>query len=168
MTLKVAPVTPAERRRSLFVLLAAVLLTVPFHYVFGCMVHYVHGLSMYPTLDTDRTVVVLWPWGSVERGDVVVLEHEGEKRWCKRVVGIPGDRIVIEPGTGPIFVNGEPLDEPYLDRTLVLYRKHFDVTLGEDEYYVLGDNRRDSYDSRFVGPILASEILVTFDLWFQL
>jgi signal peptidase I len=137
-------------------------------YVYGSMVHNVRGYSMLPTIQDHAVVVTLWPWGAPERGQIVVVEKEEEKRWIKRVVGLPGDRIVIEPGKGPVLVNGEPLEEPYLNPHLIEYIVRTDVTLGADEYFVLGDNRQDSYDSRYAGPIKADEILVTLDCWFQL
>lgn len=165
---QVAPKTKAETRRTFFVLLAAFMLAAPMSYLFTRTVHHVTGVSMSPTLGTDNIVVVLWPWGTPEVGDIVILEHAEEKRWVKRVVGAPGDHIVITKGVGRVIRNGVPLVEPYLNPAFIYYLQRYEVTLGPDEFFVLGDNRMNSYDSRYVGPILADEILVSFALWFQL
>jgi signal peptidase I len=164
---KAVPKTPKEKKRCWFVILAALLLTFPLVFATNRMIHHVHGRSMLPTIISNCTLVVPWPWGVPDKQDIVVVEHAGEKRWVKRVVGIPGDQIQIRPGREPILVNGVSLIEPYLDPDYVKYEHTINITLGPDEYYVLGDNRQNSFDSRFVGPILSSEIIATFDFWFS-
>lgn len=105
--------------------------------------------SMSPTLeDGDRLVVLKTT--SIERGDLVVLDGEHllgtpDTAYVKRVIGVPGDHVVCCVG-GRLTVNGEPADEPYVsgptDQT------PFDVTVPDERYWVLGDNRSDSADSR--------------------
>jgi signal peptidase I len=97
--------------------------------------------------------------GSWKRGDIVMIDTEneswGEDRVIKRIIGLPGETIQIFGGK--TYVNGKPLSENYLKET----PEKQDVPpilLGADEYYVMGDNRNHSGDSRELGPVKASEI----------
>ena len=122
----------------------------------------VHGDSMNPSYRNSDTVLFsrLARLGSYESGDVVILEAdaEGLRKYLKRVIGVPGDVISIDE-QGAVIVNGEALDEPYAmgvtDRGVVT---EYPVQLAEDEYFVLGDNREDSKDSRIMGAIEARHI----------
>ena len=142
----------------------------------------VDGRSMYPTLKdgefgfTNVGGVLL---NGVERGDIVVvtMEEEGQKtHWVKRVIGMPGDTISCVNDI--VFINGKVLDEtqyidpdyrqscvdqfgyfnkvPNADNTDV--QDFEEVKLGDDEYYVMGDNRPYSKDSRYVGPVKKSQL----------
>ena len=142
----------------------------------------VDGRSMYPTLKdgefgfTNVGGVLL---NGVERGDIVVvtMEEEGQKtHWVKRVIGLPGDTVSCVNDV--VYINGKVLDEtkyiapdyrqsladkfgyfnkvPNADNTNV--EDFEEVKLGDDEYYVMGDNRPYSKDSRYVGPVKKSQI----------
>lgn len=142
----------------------------------------VDGRSMYPTLKdgefgfTNVGGVLL---NGVERGDIVVvtMEEEGQKtHWVKRVIGLPGDTVSCVNDV--VYINGKVLDEtkyidpdyrqslvdkfgyfnkvPNADNTNVLDFE--EVKLGDDEYYIMGDNRPYSKDSRYVGPVKKSQI----------
>ncbi len=127
------------------------------------------GSSMVPTLsDRDEVFVEkisrLFEHG-LKRGDIVTADtHEKtteglEMIIIKRVIGVPGDRVTIKHGN--VYVNGELLEEPYLAegvRTAPHREMYADVTLQEDEFYLLGDNRANSRDSRDIGPVTRSEI----------
>ena len=138
----------------------------------------VDGRSMYPTLKdgefgfTNVGGVLL---NGVERGDIVVvtMEEEGQKtHWVKRVIGLPGDTVSCVNDV--VYINGKVLDETkYIDpdyrQSLVDKFGYFnkvpnanntieEVKLGDDEYYVMGDNRPYSKDSRYVGPVKKSQI----------
>lgn len=106
----------------------------------------VAGDSMQPTLMTgDRVLITRLDYliGAPERGDVAQLEVPGrDGEYLKRVVGLPGETVEIIGGV--VHINGQALDEPYA----TLSDDDFRVQLGEDEYFVLGDNRPVSYDSR--------------------
>lgn len=142
----------------------------------------VDGRSMYPTLKngefgfTNVGGVLL---NGVERGDIVVvtMEEDGQKtHWVKRVVGLPGDTVSCVNDV--VYINGKVLDETkYIDpdyrQSLVDKFGYFnkvpnadntdvvdfeEVKLKDDEYYVMGDNRPYSKDSRYVGPVKKSQI----------
>lgn len=142
----------------------------------------VDGRSMYPTLKDGEfgfTNVGGALLNCVERGDIVVvtMEENGQKtHWVKRIIGLPGDTISCVNDI--VFINGKVLDETkYIDpdyrQSLVDKFGYFnkvpnedntdvqdfeEVTLGDDEYYVMGDNRPYSKDSRYVGPVKKSQI----------
>ena len=111
----------------------------------------VNGQSMYDTLNGSE-IMILWRSKDIKRYDIVVadLVENGKKTdtLIKRIYGLPGETISCEDGT--IFINGKKIDDSYA------YGKTTDfeaVTLGSDEYFLLGDNREISLDSRIFGPI---------------
>ena len=118
----------------------------------------IDGSSMEPNLHNDEYVIVdkvTYLFGKPQRGDVVVFYLEGQpKDYIKRVIGLPGETIEVSNGT--VFVDGQPLDESYVTPSNVTYPQR---QLGEDEYFVLGDNRGNSSDSRSFGPIHVSNIV---------
>ena len=119
----------------------------------------VQGPSMSDTLlDKDRlfATVLDMRLNGPDRFDVVILHYPDRKEnFVKRVVGLPGD--VVEVKNGVLSVNGVEYDEPYLSPARTQYfslpANNFSVTLGEDEYFVMGDNRDNSNDSRAIGFI---------------
>jgi signal peptidase I len=124
----------------------------------------VQGRSMVPTLqDGERYLLDRWSYNyrSPERGDVVVLRDPGHPDLAiKRIVGMPGDTIHLREGT--VRVNGKRFIEPYLSRGMRTYTPDLKdrlVLLGENQYFVLGDNRGVSEDSRYYGPIHRHRIL---------
>ena len=129
----------------------------------------VRGASMEPSLYDGDLLFVSKPRRAPRRGNIVMIDtsHENGVRWqVKRVVGLPGDGLVFENGL--LFINGIPHPEPYL-RGLPAYlgldKISFDV--GEGHYFVLGDNRSHSTDSRAYGAIEARRVagLVAGRLW---
>ena len=116
----------------------------------------VEGTSMMPGLaDQERIFINKYAYrlGSIERGDVVVFRYPGDpsKNYIKRVVGIPGDRIEIF--RGDVLVNGNRLEEPYVLAQFRDERSMSELTVPEDEYFVLGDHRNLSSDSRDFGVV---------------
>lgn len=113
----------------------------------------VKGTSMYPTLAGEE-IMLLNKLGNIDRFDIVVIELEEEDdELIKRVVALPGETIEIK--NNAIYINDKKLDDPYgLGETYSIDK----VTLGEDEYYCLGDNRIISLDSRVFGKIKRNEI----------
>lgn len=117
----------------------------------------VSGHSMDYTLkDGQKLWVENLPWGSYKQGSVVVLKDSG-KRMVKRIIGLPGDTLVFKGDT--LYRNGKALEESYV--TDSGYEKGLlkdKVTLGENEYFVMGDNRDVSNDSRYFGAIPKKEL----------
>jgi signal peptidase I len=141
---------------------------------------YIPSESMVPTLQIgDRVLVnkLSYDLHDVHRGDLVVFERpEGEtdesvKDLIKRVVGLPGDKIVIKNNS--VYVNGEQLDEGYLpDGTLTKQGRLScedanPCAVPDDSIWVMGDNREHSYDSRYFGPIRENTIVgrAFFRIW---
>jgi signal peptidase I len=125
---------------------------------------YVKGASMEPNFYDQEYLIINeigYRLGKPQRGDIVVFKYPRDPReyFIKRVIGLPGEKVQIKNGDVYIFnaaSNGEGkiLDEAYLPKDLKTYGMSEDVvTLSSDEYYVLGDNRNASKDSRFFGPV---------------
>ena len=110
----------------------------------------VNGPSMQETLHTND-ILILRRTSKINRYDIVVANHNGDKL-IKRVMGIPGDKVKCVSGI--IYVNNEEVSN-------YGYGTSFDfaqVILGENEYFLIGDNREDSLDSRYFGPVEKSNI----------
>lgn len=122
----------------------------------------VSGSSMYPTLvDSEMMFVTRFVTYAAEpqRGDIVILTPPDKKLgfnqfYVKRIIGMPGETIVIT--NGQVFIDGEMLDEPYIKSDWSGGMNP--VTLPQDCYFVMGDNRGASTDSRSFGPLHKSLI----------
>lgn len=116
----------------------------------------VEGTSMMPRLENhDRLFInkFVYHITSIERGDVVVFHYprDPEKSYIKRVIGLPGDTIRISQGR--VFINGIPISEPYVPRRYEDTRSMGELTVPSGEYFVMGDHRSISSDSRDFGPV---------------
>lgn len=139
----------------------------------------VDGQSMMPTLhDQNRMIVnkIGYIVGDPKRGDIVVFHATEDRDYIKRVIGLPGDSV--EYKSDKLYINGKYIPEPYLDE----YKKQIDEgTLTDDftleslygikkipkgEYWLMGDNRRFSQDSRHLGPIKRDKIIGNTNLVF--
>ena len=135
----------------------------------------VRGSSMLPTLrDNDRIFVsrVTYKLRQPQRGDIVVLNSPENKEieFVKRVIGLPGDKIMIDDCSPPfrtqcdIYVNGEKLSESYIkDKTQLyensIYSEGQEFTVPDQSVFVMGDNRTGSLDSRIFGPVRQDSII---------
>jgi signal peptidase I len=166
--------TPSDRpagvasfaREVIQTLALAALLSIGLQYI--VQQRLVEGSSMEPNLHTGQRLLInrlaTWGMGEIRRGDIVVFHSWGdEKDYIKRVVGAPGDTVSIHDTH--VYVNGVALDEPYLDQPTT--DNVAPTTLGPDDYYVLGDNRGNSADSRYYGPLHRDHIVGTafLSLW---
>lgn len=114
----------------------------------------VEGTAMIPAFNDGDKVLIDETVGELKRGDFVMhlYPKDQSKGYIKRIVGLPGE--VIELRAGKVYVNGQILDEPYLDATYNNQKQTFaPVVIAENNYYVLGDNRDNSSDSRYWGTI---------------
>jgi signal peptidase I len=119
----------------------------------------VSGDSMSPTLEHDE-IVVLLNVGDFERGDLIGFYYQG-KVLLKRVIALPEDEVVID-AEGNVYVNGEILDEPYVvDKSLGDCDMEFPYKVPGTSYFVLGDRRSNSVDSRnsVIGAIQKEDIM---------
>ena len=116
----------------------------------------VEGTSMLPRLeDHDRLFInkFVYHIESIHRGDVVVFHYprDPEKSYIKRVIGLPGDKIWIDHGL--VWVNGVALDETYVPDRYRDSRSMAEMVIPEDSYFMMGDHRSISSDSREFGPV---------------
>jgi len=116
----------------------------------------VEGTSMMPGLSDQERIFInkfVYRWGPVERGDLVVFHYpyDPAKSYIKRVIGVAGDRVEIREGW--VYVNGEQLFEPYVSDRYRDERSYAPIAVPEDTYFVLGDHRNLSNDSRDFGPV---------------
>jgi len=130
----------------------------------------VEGTSMMPSLvDQERIFVnkFVYRLEPIERGDIVVFRYpyDPSKSYIKRVIGMAGDRIRIDGGQ--VYVNGEALDESYVPAEYTDARTFPEAVVPANSYYVLGDHRSMSDDSRNFGPVNQSFIYgkAVFGYW---
>lgn len=130
----------------------------------------VDGRSMQPTFMGGQFLIVSrvnYMLGSPQRGEIIVFEYplDPTQDYIKRVIGLPGDTVKFL-GT-QVYINDVLLDEPYINEPCT-FQKCPDMswTLGEDEYFFMGDNRNHSEDSRVFGPVsrqyIVGEALVRY------
>jgi signal peptidase I len=114
----------------------------------------VSGLSMEPHIRSGEYVLIntfAYRFGAPRRGEIVAFRHDGDARgvFIKRVIGLPNDRIRID--RGQVYLNGAKLEETYVRHRDD--RSFSEITVPTRSVYVLGDNRGESEDSRFFGPV---------------
>lgn len=142
-------------------------------YVFLAQPHQVSGNSMYPTFHDGEYLLtnkLAYRTGVPKRGDVVIFRAPGGAHcpaggacdFIKRIIGEPGETVSLQGGV--VYVNNRLLPETYLPAGLTTSGEAFlseggRVSLGEDEYLVMGDNRQGSSDSRSWGPITSKSII---------
>jgi signal peptidase I len=118
----------------------------------------VEGTSMMPTLDDQERIfinkfVYRLHFGKIDRGDTVVFwfPHDPTKSYIKRVIAVPGDRVEVDHGS--VIVNGQSLVENYVPEEYRDQSSMTETTIPKDEYFVLGDHRSSSNDSRAWGMV---------------
>lgn len=148
------------------IVLIALAIIVPIR-TFILQPFYVQGASMEPNFRNNEYLIIdelSYRLHQPQRGDVVVLKSDALNEFLiKRVIGLPSERVVVNDGAVTIYntqyPNGATLDEHAYLASEVTTFGNLDVTLASDEYFVLGDNRPASLDSRSFGPIHRSAIV---------
>lgn len=123
----------------------------------------IQGTAMLPTLQDGDRAIFNRHFDKPARGDIIVFYFPDDPRvsYIKRVIGLPGEEI--ETREGKVLIDGNVLDEPYLDPRLnVARRASAPVTVPADSYFVMGDNRDNSSDSRIWGTVQRKLIYGTF------
>lgn len=130
----------------------------------------VEGGSMEPGLQDQERIFInklAYRLGDIQHGDIVVFHYprDPRKSFIKRVIGLPGDRVRVFDGH--VYLNGRLLQEPYVPEEFLDSRAYPEVNVPPDSYYVLGDHRSMSNDSRDIGPVARSYIYgkAVFGYW---
>ncbi len=116
----------------------------------------VEGTSMMPQLENHERIFInkfVYRFEPIQRGDVVVFRYplDPSKSYIKRVIGLPGDEVSIRDGR--VLVDGKPLSEPYVPSDYLDDQSYPPVRVEPDHYFVLGDHRSSSNDSRMWGTV---------------
>ncbi len=142
----------------------ALVIVIPFR-LYVAQPFIVEGASMYPTFKNSHYLIVdevTYRFKQPERGSVLVFKYpkDPSKSFIKRVIGLPGEIVSLKEGkvtiTSGKYPNGLVLDEPYIE---LPKSDTLTYTLADDEYFVMGDNRAQSADSRIWGPVPKEDII---------
>jgi len=148
------------------VAMALAIVVVVKHFLFQPF--YVKGASMEPTYEDHEYLIIdelTYRFNTPTRGEVVVFRYPNDtsQYFIKRVIGLPGESIQVRDSA--VWVNGKQLDESaYLDAS-VQTSGSISLTLGAKEYYLMGDNRSASLDSRIFGPV--NRTFIVGRTWFR-
>lgn len=158
-------------------ILAALLLAIILVYSFGMRVSVIgvsmeNSFSLKNSLYNSQVILVnriIYKFSSPQKGDVVVFLPGGNQKthyYVKRVAAVPGDTVFI--AEGKLYVNGEVQDEEAYDKIEEAGIAAEGITMGKDEYFVLGDNRNNSEDSRSanIGPVRKE--MIAGKAWFHM
>ena len=129
----------------------------------------VSGSSMNPVLNSGDVVLInriVYDLGTPARYDIAVFEKENSSYNMKRIIGLPGETVQIRNNL--VYIDGKPLDaDDILGQATIAGIAEYPVELGEDEYFLLGDNRESSEDSRFSGIGIIKREQLTGKVWFK-
>ena len=156
----------SNTRKEIFVLLFPCACILVAFFALCCRVYKTEGTSMEPTIE-EHSYVVAIKYREINRGDIIAFKREDNPA-IKRVIGMPKDQIEITE-EGEVKVNGQTLKETYVKTETNGEELTYPYEVPDNYYFVLGDNRADSLDSRYrtIGPIKEDEILgkVIFSLY---
>jgi signal peptidase I len=164
-----APTTGSSASSLLREVAEVVVLAIILYFGISFAVQAVHveGLSMYATLDDNDYLIankIDYRLHPPQRGDIIILRPptDNSKDFIKRVIALPGERLFIRDGH--VYINGHLLDEPYLPEAWTTLNNPAPWSVGDgavipaNDYFVMGDNRNRSQDSRIFGPISRDRI----------
>ena len=152
-----------ETRRNILIwigrlCIAAFIVFLIFFFVVG--VANISGDSMYPTFKDGQQVLYTKLGDTYERGDVAVVKMVDGEEFIKRIIGLPGDTIDIKDGV--VYINGEAEEGDYIngetEPDTTVADVQYPLELGEGEYFILGDNRAVSTDSRTFGRVVGLQL----------
>jgi signal peptidase I len=157
-----------ESPAKLLTLIIVILIIVKIIQGFIIQPFLVDGGSMLPTMQSGELLIIdklSFDVNQLKTGDVIVFRHVKDDEYngqffIKRLIGVPGDRVIVKSGVTTIYNEANPTGE-ILDESFVKYPdygKDLDITLGANEYVAFGDNRAESYDSRSWGIIYKKDI----------
>lgn len=136
-------------------------------YLFIMAPQEINGASMEPNFHNGEYILtnkVLYKFRNPKRGDVVIFKSPRNKEidYIKRILGLPGDTVRLEKST--FYINGQTLPEPYLDPESITYGGSYlaegeEATVPPGTYFVVGDNRQHSSDSRDFGPVALEDFI---------
>lgn len=140
---------------EIFEILAVVLISIYIIYGFIAQPFLVQGASMEPNFSSGDYLLVdeaTYRFREPKRGEVIVFRNPSNTSefFIKRIVGLPGEEVIINDND--VTINGEKIDEVYLGRAIDIEGQYI-FQLDEDEFFVMGDNRPQSFDSRSWGPL---------------
>lgn len=152
-----------RRNRQVFITfvvgVTAVIIAVGLVFFVFIGVSKVDGESMVPTLTNNQTLVFYRLYNNYRYGDIIAVDMPSGDYYVKRIIGVPGDKIDIKDGK--VFLNDVALNENYIQGVTNTTSEivEFPLTVPEDKYFVLGDNREHSTDSRAIGCVSKYAIL---------
>jgi signal peptidase I len=132
-------------------------------YVANHRVFFIAGTSMSPTIALGDRITIDRSASSPRRGEIWTFSMPNGTALVKRVIGLPGEKV--EVAGGRVLIDDKPISEPYLTASMTYAMPP--LTLGPDEYFVLGDNRNASNDSHIWGPIGKSRFLGRAELRYR-